>query len=65
MHTIAEVYSLTYTLKSIHLFDKSYAFSFAQVLEQVHQHFHRFILLQTGFRKIFENIQGLCAATRL
>ena len=42
-----------------------HAFSLAQVLEQVHQHFHRFILLQTGFRKIYENIQGLCAATGL
>ena len=67
MHTTAEVYSFTYRLKSIHLyiFDKSHAFSFAQVLEQVHQHFHRCILLLTGFRKIYENIQGWCAATGL
>ena len=63
MHTLAEVYSFTYRLRSIHLFDKSYAFSFAQVLEQVHQHFHRFILLHTGFRKIYEDC--MCATTRL
>ena len=71
MHTTAEVYSFAYRLKSIHLCS-NHVDLLTTAVKSLHFVLHKCqnksisiftdLLLQIGFRKIYENIQGLCAA---